>query len=135
MNQRLLALSLICTALTISCSDSTHETNNPIARTPEAPGTAQRSVPQKHPGPPHFFYRCQSGQMIETFYPTGETATILYRGKSLGMHVAISGSGARYVGEGLEWWSKGSGPGATGTLFHHLPDGTTGDTIEDCAEQ
>lgn len=50
------------------------------------------------------------------------------------MRIAVSGSGARYVSDGLEWWTKGSGAGAAGTLFRHLADGTSGEIIESCVE-
>lgn len=49
------------------------------------------------------------------------------------MTIAISASGARYVGGGLEWWTKGSGPGSAGTLFRHVNDGT-GEIVEQCVQ-
>ncbi|MGV8923351.1 MAG: MliC family protein, partial [Thermomonas sp.] len=43
-----------------------------------------------------------------------------------------SGSGARYVGSDLEWWTKGSGSGSEGTLLRHQADGTSGEIVESC---
>jgi hypothetical protein len=34
----------------------------------------------------------------------------------------------------LEWWTKGVGVGAPGTLFRHLADGAPGEIIERCVE-
>lgn len=59
---------------------------------------------------------------------------VQYKGGTYTMKNAVSGSGARYVGDDLEWWTKGSGAGAYGSLIHHNTDGTSGDTIEICAE-
>jgi membrane-bound inhibitor of C-type lysozyme len=77
-------------------------------------------------------YRCQSGQSIVAAYPAADTATIKYKGISYDMKIAVSASGARYVGGGLEWWTKGSGAGSEGTLFRHLADGRSGSIIETC---
>lgn len=79
-------------------------------------------------------YRCESGEQISASYPDTDSAIVEYRGTRYDMTVAVSGSGARYVGGGLEWWTKGSGAGAAGTLFRHQPDGTSGDMVESCEE-
>ncbi|WP_235039677.1 MliC family protein [Vreelandella profundi] len=79
-------------------------------------------------------YQCESGETIAAAYPSTDTARVQYKGRSYGMQIAVSGSGARYVGDDLEWWAKGSGSGSEGTLFSHLADGTSGGTIERCAE-
>lgn len=79
-------------------------------------------------------FRCESGETISATYPSIDTATVQYKGATYDMEVAVSASGARYVGGGLEWWTKGSGVGATGTLFRHLDDGTSGETVESCVE-
>ena len=77
-------------------------------------------------------YRCQSGQSIVATYPSTDSATIKYKGSSYDMKIAVSASGARYVGGGLEWWTKGSGAGSDGTLFRHLADGSSDSIIETC---
>lgn len=77
-------------------------------------------------------YRCESGQTIAASYPTTDSATVQYKGSSYTMAIAVSASGARYVGGGMEWWTKGSGTGSEGTLFRHMPDNTTGELIETC---
>lgn len=77
-------------------------------------------------------YRCVSGQSIAATYPSTDSATINYKSSSYDMKIAVSASGARYVGGGLEWWAKGSGAGSEGTLFRHLADGSSGSIIETC---
>ncbi|MFP2769312.1 MliC family protein [Oceanisphaera sp. KMM 10153] len=77
-------------------------------------------------------YRCESGETISTTYSSTGSATVQYKGSHYKMQIAVSGSGSRYVGGGLEWWTKGSGPGSEGSLFHHMADGTSGKSIERC---
>lgn len=77
-------------------------------------------------------YQCESGQTIQASYPTTDTATVEYEGQTLPMTIAVSGSGSRYVGDELEWWTQGSGPGSEGTLFRHNSDGTSGEMVEQC---
>ena len=77
-------------------------------------------------------YACKSGASLLASYPSTDTATIEYQGARHELQIAVSASGARYVGKGFEWWTKGSGAGSEGTLFQQLPDGTTGAIIESC---
>lgn len=77
-------------------------------------------------------YRCESGETIAATYPTTDSATVQYMDRNYNMKIAVSGSGSRYVGGELEWWTKGSGPGSDGALFRHRADGTTGESIELC---
>lgn len=81
-----------------------------------------------------FKYQCESGKLIMVLYPTDSTAVVEYDNRQFKMEIAVSGSGARYVGARLEWWIKGSGEGASGTLFRHLEDGTSGEAIEQCVQ-
>lgn len=79
-------------------------------------------------------YRCESGETIAAIYPSTDSATVQYKDRKYNMQIAVSGSGSRYVGGELEWWTKGSGPGSEGTLFRHLADGTSGEITERCTE-
>ena len=79
-------------------------------------------------------YRCESGETIAATYPSTEVATVNYKGSHYKMQIAVSGSGARYVGSELEWWTKGSGPESEGTLFRHRADGTSGEIVESCKQ-
>ncbi|MCP5193889.1 MAG: MliC family protein [Pseudomonadales bacterium] len=79
-------------------------------------------------------YRCESGETIAATYPSTDSATVQYKSTNYNMKIAVSGSGSRYVGDELEWWTKGSGPGSEGTLFRHMTDGTSGASLELCTE-
>lgn len=63
-----------------------------------------------------YTYQCVSGAQVRVNYPDTETAQVTYQDTTYQLANVISASGARYAGEGMEWWSKGSGPGATATL-------------------
>lgn len=86
------------------------------------------------PMAPVYYYRCKSGETIAAVYSTPDTASVQYKGRDYRMKITVSASGARYVGNGLEWWTKGTGQGAEGTLLRHLDDGTSGEIIERCTE-
>lgn len=79
-------------------------------------------------------YHCESGRTVEASYLSDATAAVAYRGRTYPMTIAVSASGARYVGGGLEWWTKGSGPGSEGLLFRHEADGTSGERVEFCTQ-
>lgn len=78
-------------------------------------------------------YSCESGAEIRASYPDADSAMVEYQGRSHSMKTLVSASGARYADAALEWWTKGSGPGSTGTLFRHQADGRTGETLELCS--
>lgn len=77
-------------------------------------------------------YQCDNGEILTATYTNTDSATIQYRNKSYTMQIAISASGSRYRGGGYEWWTKGSGTGATGTLYWQMKDGSTGSMIASC---
>ncbi|HRA80238.1 MAG TPA: MliC family protein [Thauera sp.] len=79
-------------------------------------------------------YQCESGEVIAATYPSTDSATIKYKGSNYNMQIAVSASGARYVGGGFEWWTKGSGAGSEAILFHHMADDSSGSIIEVCSE-
>lgn len=59
---------------------------------PDAPGTT---------------YHCENGRVVQASYVDTEHARLVIDGTSHLLTIAISGSGARYVGEGWQWWTKG----------------------------
>ncbi|WP_323752529.1 MliC family protein [Marinobacter sp.] len=77
-------------------------------------------------------YQCESGKTVAVSYRTSDTAEVDYKGNSYDMSIAVSGSGARYVGGGIEWWVKGSGSDAEGLLLKHRAGGSSGDILESC---
>src|SRR5690554_2236557 len=83
-------------------------------------------------GSPMQQYQCDSGETIAAEYPDTDSATVEHQGNSHDMQIAVSARGARYVGGGLEWWTKGTGLGAEGMLLQHKADGTSCEIIENC---
>ena len=97
-----------------------------LHNTDRVQGAASPSVAGAHD------YQCESGETITAAYSSTDTATVKYKARTYTMQIAISGSGARYVGEGFEWWTKSSGPGSEGLLLRHNADDTTGEILERC---
>ena len=116
-------IAFACVLLISACTGTAPNKSGvpmPVAAAPSAAAAAAHS------------YRCESGQAVAAAYPSTDAATVQYQGSRYAMQIAVSGSGARYVGGGLEWWTKGSGPGSEGTLFRHQADGTSGEILERC---
>lgn len=53
-------------------------------------------------------YQCEDGQRFEAAYPDTNTAILNYQGQLYLLKSAISANGARYTGEGLQWWTTGN---------------------------
>lgn len=70
---------------------------DPVA---EAPATAAPVVPVT-------VYVCEDGRIVRALYPDARTAQVTLDGSVHRMTGTISGSGARYTGEGLQWWTRG----------------------------
>lgn len=79
-------------------------------------------------------YQCKSGNTVQASYPTDSTAVVDYEGQTRQMTLAVSASGARYVGGGLEWWTKGEWKGFEGTLFRNETDGDSTEIVEQCEQ-
>jgi membrane-bound inhibitor of C-type lysozyme len=78
-------------------------------------------------------YRCESGRELAASYPTDSSAFVRYQGATREMRVAVSASGARYTGDDLEWWTRGTGPGSTGRLSRFRGNETTAsELLETC---
>ncbi len=117
---RILAPITFASILLVSACDSSPSIDNDQ----QAPVAASTSNAHN--------YRCKSGETIAATYASTDAATVSYKGSDHKMEIAVSGSGARYVGSDLEWWAKGSGSGSEGTLFRHQADGTSGEIVESC---
>jgi membrane-bound inhibitor of C-type lysozyme len=91
---------------------------------PGAPATAiPTAAPAPHAAagavnpPAHVsLYHCADGQTIEAGYPDSGSAVVTYKGHAYSLRIARSGSGARYTGMGLQWWTKGLDDGVLSTL-------------------
>jgi len=68
------------------------------------------------PTPAWTSYACSDGQVVQAAYPDTDTALVKIKGEAHTLHVAMSGSGARYVGDGWQWWTKGMHDGMLAPL-------------------
>lgn len=81
-------------------------TPDALTKTPAAPGAEGETIA----------YACADGQALKARYPDDKTAVVEYGGQTRTLTVAVSASGARYVGEGLQWWTKGMTEGRVAPL-------------------
>ncbi|WP_312147001.1 DUF4232 domain-containing protein [Brevundimonas sp.] len=96
---------------------------------PAAPIEAPVSQPAAAVG-----YACESGKTIAVTYPDTETARLSYDGRDYVLTSAVSASGARYVGQGLEWWTASRNGQESATLSRLGPnDQAGGAVIERCS--
>lgn len=56
---------------------------------------------------PPAVYHCTDGRTVLARYPTTDTAALALQGQTYTLRIAVSASGARYVGDGWQWWTKG----------------------------
>lgn len=63
--------------------------------------------PEASPAPAWITYACEDGRMLLAAYPDSRTAQIRIAGVPHILKQAVSGSGARFTGDGLQWWIKG----------------------------
>lgn len=61
-------------------------------------------------------YTCSDGQVVRAAYPDSRTALVIIKGEAHTLHVVISGSGARYIGDDWQWWTKGMHDGQLAPL-------------------
>ncbi len=52
-------------------------------------------------------YVCDDGRGVSALYPDSQTVVLTFEGNVYRLGAAVSGSGARYAGKGLQWWAKG----------------------------
>lgn len=90
--------------LVASCSqEKPAEPTSPI----EAPATQDAAA---------VGYACESGKTVVVACPDAQTARVSYEGKDYALTSVVSASGARYAGQGLEWWTASRGETESGTL-------------------
>lgn len=101
--------------------------SKPAIAPPAKPAVAAAAPSSAEPA---VAYRCASGGIvIATYYPDEDRAVVTYRGKTVPMQIAMSASGARYVGGGFVWWTRGA---TEGSLFTATASGETGKQLEQC---
>lgn len=63
------------------------------------------SVPLSGHAAQMFAFDCEQQQTLKVAYPDRNTALLAYQHQLLRLKIARSASGARYVGEGWQWWT------------------------------
>jgi membrane-bound inhibitor of C-type lysozyme len=77
-----------------------------------------------------YSYTCASGkQIIASYFADEDRVDVIHEGKTVPMKIAVSASGARYIGEGWVWWTKGT---TEASLFRATESGDTGELLESC---
>jgi membrane-bound inhibitor of C-type lysozyme len=83
-------------ALVAACSQEQRDPPDPV----EAPAPDEAPISGVA-----IAYDCESGESLWVVYGKDRTAGLTYEGKSYRLRPVTSGSGARYAGDQLEWWS------------------------------
>ena len=93
---------LLCTALTLAvaaCERRVEPAPKPApAAAPAAPAVSSAATT---------VYACANGAAARASYPDAQTAIVDYQGRTYTLKATPAASGARYVGEGLQWWTQG----------------------------
>ncbi len=119
------SLSLACVlvssaaALLAGCTEEAAAPPEPVAPSP-APAAAAA---------PPVSYACESGQSVTVAYPDTATARLSYRGQEYVLRTALSASGARFVGSGVEWWIASRGDTENATLSRLGPNEEVGTAV------
>lgn len=103
-------LLLGCALLLTACEQAS------VPKSGNAGGTRADSSAETDAAADVTRYTCVDGSIVEARYPTVDTAQLLLKGQSVDMRIAVSASGARYVGGGWEWWTKGATEGTLSPL-------------------
>lgn len=74
-------------------------------------------------------YACESGQAVTATYLNADSAQVAYGGRTYATRSVQSASGARYVGEGVEWWTASRNGQEGATLSRLGPDGQTAEAV------
>ena len=99
-------------------------------------GTAAAQTPDEADSTGWLTYDCTGGGVVRARYLGPDAAQVEARGRLHEMKRATSASGARHVGGGLEWWTQGSGTGASGLLLAHRgDDDRVGERLDSCSRR
>ncbi len=118
---RPLAVVLVSALSLAACSREADAPVTPVSQDPPVAAPA--------PTTPAIGYACESGKTVQAQYIDTETAQVIYDGQTYAMRIAMSGSGARYVGPGLEWWTASRDGQEEATLSRIGPNDQVGTAV------
>lgn len=119
MTRRLAVVALACLTGAAACQQ-------PAPDDAPAPAPPVEAAPSTAPA---IGYACESGVTIQARYPDSATAELVYRDQTLALRSAVAASGARYVGEGVEWWIANRNGEESATLSRLGPNDQTGTAV------
>ncbi|MNJ18829.1 Membrane-bound lysozyme-inhibitor of c-type lysozyme [compost metagenome] len=126
MSRSVTVLTACLGLLAAACSrEDAQQPTSPVEAPPHQPAAA-------------IGYACESGRTVAVAYPDAQTARLTYDGRDHVLTSVASASGARFVGEGLEWRSASRGAQEQATLSRLAPgadqhDQAGGAIIERCS--
>lgn len=116
---RLVPLILPATLVLAACQPSAADRDSsPAAPAPTTAKTLERAAPEAvspELSVHNVVYRCTDGRTVAARYD-GERAFLSVDGRSVTLNTHPSASGARYVGGGLQWWTRGMDRGQLSIL-------------------
>ena len=65
-------------------------------------------------------YVCAENQTVTVMYTGADKASVTYLGTTYKMKRDKSADGVRYVGKGMQWWTKGEGGFLAGASATHV---------------
>jgi len=94
MKRTLPALLLLagCDGATVTSTSNMVDSATPVAATDAGQGAN---------------FVCADGRTVRAVFLDPETLTLHIGSDTIAMHGATAASGARYIGEGWQWWTKG----------------------------
>lgn len=101
-----------------------------------APKTLPGDMTDENVGHPvaRVVYSCDAISRRVVRYPDTHTAIFPYQGENHKLTLTKSENGARYLGDGLVWWSKGNDENAKASLHEATLNGETGNLIASCRQ-
>lgn len=125
------ALALAALLLVPACGRDVPEARKDAVLPPEAPAAAL-GTPAQASAPTT--YTCAQGQTLQAAYPDPATAVVTYAGRSFTLGRVPEQSGARYLGQGREWFTPGSDGASDGTFRMELAERPlAGELIAECS--
>ena len=106
---------------------------SPPREKPQEPAEAAATPDVVTAEAPDATYGCEGGGSVSVAYPDPSTARLTRGGKTLTLAAAPTGSGARHLGDGVEWRTATRGALETGVLTRVEPDGQPGPVLERCS--
>ena len=104
---------LMAMSVVAACESVPGATGVPRPGSASAPTPSEVAAASIPPLPDAVTYLCADGRVVQAEYPDkddpvgGNSARVVIDGQSVRMVQGVSASGVRYIGGGLQWWTRG----------------------------